>query len=299
MMNVYQSFEYQYAESLIDVMENGIETKDRTGVGRRRKMNRQFEIDLRRGGLPVLRGKRVFPKMGIKEITWMMMGQTNIGFLERHGVTYWKEWADENGELGRAYGHQMRNFNGFDQLEYVCRNLIKKPESSQTLINLWNAADLDKMALPPCHFLYHFLLIPNDKGEQELNCFMMQRSADAFLGVPYNAIMVSYMTYLLAAYVGVKPGKVFWTLNDYHIYLNHYDQVKQYIKNVRKNKYGTCGLMTEFELQDFVPFKNLNEPESYVTGLDNYFSWCDEKKFKNIIVHNIDSYDKIEADIAV
>lgn len=297
MLENKDSFENQYATSLRKIILNGIDTDDRTGVGRKRILSQHFRFDISDYTLPLLYGKKVYPKMAIKEMVWMLMGKTNISFLEKHKVTYWREWADENGDLGKVYGYQFRNFNGVDQLESTVKNLIEKPNSSQTLISLWNPADLNEMALPPCHFLYHFLISPDKDGVKRLNCFMMQRSADSFLGVPYNALMVSFITILLAKYVGVEPGEINWTLNDYHLYLNHIEQAEQYLANVRENKFGTIGKSTplNFGLKSYDPKVH----ETYVSGLDNFFKECDEAMFKNIIVNPLESYDPITADIAV
>lgn len=296
-----ETFEHLYASSLLDCMLYGTETRDRTGVGRRRVMHQYFKIQgMDKDTLPVLRAKKVYPKMAIKEMTWILSGLTNIDYLERHGVTYWREWADKNGELGRVYGAQMRDFNGTDQIKYVLNNLVNKPESTQTMISLWNPADLDKMALPPCHFLYHFIVIP-DKGVNYLHLHFTQRSADAFLGVPYNAIMAKYFLILMARFTGYAVGDVYWTLHDYHVYLNHYDQVNKYMNNYNENKFGTVGIDTNIEFTNLEPFTDHEKKDInlMVDKIDEFLKSCDTQKFKNIVVHNISSYEPIVADIAV
>lgn len=298
-----KNFERAYFRSIDDILIEGIDTVDRTGVGRRRIMGQHFAFAAHEDGrmiLPVLRGKKVFPKMGIKEITWMMKGDTNIAFLEKHGVTYWREWADENGDLGPVYGYQMRNFNGVDQLEWLLYQLVNHPESSRSLISFWNPADLNKMKLPPCHFLYHFIVIP-EKGVNYLHLHLTQRSADAFLGVPYNAIMASYFLNVIAKICDYHPGNVYWTLNDYHLYMNHISQAKQYLNNVMEDKFGTIGKNTIFKIEGLEPYTESEKKNSkkLIDKFDEFINYCDENMFKNIIVYNIDSYDKIEADIAV
>lgn len=296
-----ESFEHQYASALKMVMEDGTETSDRTGVGRKRIPNANFSIPCMNFALPVLKGKAVFPKMGIKEITWMMMGLTNISFLEVHGVTYWREWANINGDLGPVYGKQFRDFGGVDQLRNAIVKLINDPYSSQNIINLWNPVDLPQMALPPCHFSYTLQVLPDIAGENRLNIHLVQRSADAFLGVPYNAIMASYMLCLFANITGLKPGWVFWTLQDFHIYTNHFKQVDQYLNNVEENRYGSIGNPTYID-SSCLPFYNSADVSiSNFERLTKFFDYCHKKDFKNIILYKNETqgYGKIEAEIAI
>lgn len=301
-MELIKSFEYQYADSLENCFEKGIDTSDRTGVGRKRFMGQHFVIGNYPGldMLPVLRGKKVFPKMAIKEMTWILSGHTNIDYLEKHGVTYWREWANANGELGRVYGAQMRDFNGFDQIRYMLDNLVNKPESSQTMISLWNPSELHKMALPPCHFLYHFIVIP-ENGINYLHLHFVQRSADSFLGVPYNAIMAKYFLIIMAKFTGYEIGNIYWTLNDYHIYMNHESQVIMYLGNVREDKFKTVGIDTMVDIEGLIPFTEdeKRDTDLMVSKFDNFLKYCDEQMFKNITVRNIESYPPIVADIAV
>lgn len=294
-----ESFEIQYASALKLTMLSGVETSDRTGTGRRRMPNVNFSIDCRNNELPILTGKKVFPKMGIKEITWMMMGLTNISFLEVHGVTYWREWADVNGDLGAVYGKQFRDFNGVDQLANAIDILKNNRYSTQNIINLWNASDLKQMKLPPCHFSYTFQVLPDENGVDRLNIHLVQRSADSFLGVPYNAIMVSYMLILLSRLTGIEPGWVFWTLQDFHIYLNHFDQVVQYLNNVEENKFGTIGTGSQITGLGGLVLGNMLSQFDPMKTLSDFFMTCHQENFINIAIERLDSYPKIEAQIAI
>lgn len=294
-----ESFEHQYASALKLVLEHGTLTDDRTGTGRKRLPNINFSIPCMSEELPIIRGKAVFPKMAIKEITWMMMGLTNISFLEVHGVKYWREWADVNGDLGAVYGKQFRDFNGVDQLERTINILTQNPYSTQNIINLWNPADLSKMALPPCHFSYTFQVLPDAEGNNRLNVHLVQRSADAFLGVPYNAIMVSYMLQILAKLCNLKPGWIFWSLQDFHIYANHFEQVNQYLKNVEENKFGTIGVGSKLYSYGGLVLGNMTHKYNPLKTLTDFFETCHKEDFKNIGVERIESYPKIEAKIAV
>ena len=312
------SFEEQYLAALDNVLHCGIDTTDRTGTGRRRLPNVHFSINLFETDdydsdpkfvLPVLNGKKVFPLMGCKEMTWMLSGDTNIKALEDNKVTYWREWADENGDLGPVYGKQFRDMNGADQLKYVANKLFKDPMSTQILINLWNAGDLNRMALPPCHFSYYFQALPCEdvkcanRNGMMLNLHLVQRSADSFLGVPYNAIMASYFLQLMCIAFNFEPGYLYWTCHDFHIYHNHFDAVQQYMQNVREDKYLTCGDFTELVL-DKKSYDILTKPvydgDNAVLKIDEFIKYCFDSKFSNMKAKRPgETYDVISADIAV
>lgn len=304
---IHNSFEEQYVEALDRVLHMGIDTGDRTKTGRRRVPNVQFQIkcnktNLNEIELPVLNGKRVFPLMGCKEMMWMLSGDTNIKRLEENHVTYWREWADENGDLGPVYGHQFRNMNGADQLAYIAEKLVREPMSTQMLINLWNATDLPAMALPPCHFSYYFQVLPDeDTGKNVLNLHLVQRSADAFLGVPYNAIMACYFMQLMAIAYGFEPGTVFWTCHDFHIYHNHFDAVNRYMFNIKEDAYNTCGVSSRLylnaESMEMLITQYPYEPP--VARLDRFITHSFDVHFKNMKVETPAGYGVIAADIAV
>lgn len=214
----------QYLDVLQDVFENGVDKMDRTGVGTRSVFGRQVRYDLSKG-FPLVTTKKVHLKSIIYELLWFIRGDTNVKYLNDHGVTIWDEWADENGDLGPVYGEQWRNFNGegFDQLAYVIDELKKNPHSRRTIVCAWNPNIINKldMAPPPCHSLFQFM-VTNGR----LDCMLYQRSGDLFLGVPFNIASYSLLTMMIAQVLGLKPGEFVHTITDAHIYKNHFDQVK-------------------------------------------------------------------------
>jgi len=213
----------QYLDLLMDVRENGVIKTDRTGVGTRSVFGRQIRFDLSEG-FPLLTTKKVFLKGIIHELLWFLKGDTNIKYLVDNGVHIWDEWADENGNLGSVYGKQWRSWETtdgrvVDQISDLI-NLIKNhPDSRRMLVCAWNPGEVDKMALPPCHCLFQFYV-----AEGKLSCQLYQRSADIFLGVPFNIASYALLTMMLAQECGLKPGEFVHTFGDLHLYLNHTEQ---------------------------------------------------------------------------
>ena len=216
-----------YHDLIIDVLENGIEKSDRTGTGTRALFGRQIRFDLA-AGFPLLTTKKVHLKSVIHELLWFISGETNIKPLQEAGVRIWDEWADpETGELGPVYGAQWRRWQGpegrvVDQLQGVIDQIRLNPDSRRLIINSWNAAQVDDMALPPCHCLFQFQVM----GER-LHCQLYQRSADIFLGVPFNIASYSLLTHMVAQVTGLQPGEFIHTFGDLHLYDNHVDQAKK------------------------------------------------------------------------
>ena len=214
----------EYLDVLRDIRENGTVKGDRTGVGIKGVFGRQMRFDLSKG-FPLLTTKKVHLKSIIYELLWFISGDTNIKYLKDHGVRIWDEWADENGDLGPVYGHQWRSWPApdgrtIDQLSNVINTIKNNPESRRMLVCAWNPGEVDKMALPPCHCLFQFY-VANGK----LSCQLYQRSADMFLGVPFNIASYSLLTMMIAQCCGLQPGEFVHTLGDAHIYLNHFEQV--------------------------------------------------------------------------
>ncbi|RUA10171.1 MAG: thymidylate synthase [Bacillota bacterium] len=215
-----------YHDLIIDVLENGIEKSDRTGTGTRALFGRQIRFDLA-DGFPLLTTKKVHLKSVIHELLWFISGETNIKPLQEAGVRIWDEWADpETGELGPVYGAQWRRWQGpegrvVDQLQGVIDQIRLNPDSRRLIISSWNAAQVDDMALPPCHCLYQFQVM----GDR-LHCQLYQRSADIFLGVPFNIASYSLLTHMVAQVTGLQPGEFVHTFGDLHLYDNHVDQAK-------------------------------------------------------------------------
>ncbi len=215
----------QYLDLLRYIQENGVMKGDRTGTGTKSIFGYQMRFNLN-DGFPLLTTKKVHLKSIIYELLWFIAGDTNIKYLNDHGVTIWDEWADENGELGPVYGHQWRSWptpdgGTIDQLKNVIDSLKNNPDSRRHIVSAWNVSEVDKMALPPCHSLFQFYVADNT-----LSCQLYQRSADVFLGVPFNIASYALLTMMVAQVCGYKLGDFVHTLGDAHIYSNHFEQVE-------------------------------------------------------------------------
>ena len=216
----------QYLDLLRHIRANGVIKKDRTGVGTQSVFGYQMRFNLE-DGFPLLTTKKVHLKSIIYELLWFISGNTNIGYLKEHGVSIWDEWADENGDLGPVYGHQWRSWptpegRTIDQLSNVIDLIKYNPDSRRILVSAWNVGEVEKMALPPCHCLFQFYV-----ADGRLSCQLYQRSADTFLGVPFNIASYALLTMMIAQVTGLKPGEFIHTTGDTHIYLNRFDQVAE------------------------------------------------------------------------
>ena len=213
----------QYLDILQDIMDNGQDADNRTGVYARKVFGRQMHFDLSKG-FPLVTTKKVFLKGIIHELIWLLSGNTNIKYLTDNNVHIWDEWADRDGNLGPVYGAQWRNFNGqgIDQIKDVIERIKKNPQDRRLIVTAWNPAQIDQMALPPCHCFFQFDVTPDGR----LNCQLYQRSCDMFLGVPFNIASYSLLTMMMAQVCGLKAGEFVHTLGNAHIYNNHFEQVK-------------------------------------------------------------------------
>ena len=216
----------QYLDLLKEIMEQGTVKSDRTGVGTKSIFGHQMRFDLSEG-FPLLTTKKVHLKSIIYELLWFIQGSTNISYLKEHGVSIWDEWADENGDLGPVYGQQWRSWRtpdgrSIDQLSQVIETIRKNPDSRRMIVCAWNPSDVDRMALPPCHCFFQFYV-----ADGRLSCQLYQRSADTFLGVPFNIASYALLTMMIAQVCGLEPGEFVHTTGDTHIYLNHFDQVRE------------------------------------------------------------------------
>ncbi len=213
----------QYLDLLRDIMENGQDADNRTGIYARKVFGRQMHFDLSKG-FPLVTTKKVFLKGIIHELIWLLSGNTNIKYLTDNNVHIWDEWADKDGNLGPVYGYQWRNFNGegIDQIKDVIERIKKNPQDRRLIVTAWNPAQINQMALPPCHCFFQFDVTPDGR----LNCQLYQRSCDMFLGVPFNIASYSLLTMMIAQVTGLKPGEFVHTLGNAHIYSNHFEQVK-------------------------------------------------------------------------
>ena len=215
----------QYLDLLDHVLKRGVEKRDRTGTGTISVFGYQMRFNLE-DGFPVMTTKKLHLKSIIHELLWFISGETNIKYLTDNGVRIWNEWADKDGNLGPVYGSQWRSWPAadgrkFDQLLNVIKSIQSSPDSRRHIVNAWNVGEIDKMALPPCHILFQFYVAAG-----KLSCQLYQRSADIFLGVPFNIASYSLLTMMIAQVTGLKAGEFIHTLGDAHIYLNHIDQVK-------------------------------------------------------------------------
>ena len=215
----------QYLDLLSDVMDNGTDRPDRTGTGTRSVFGRQARFDLSKG-FPLLTTKKLHIKSIVYELLWFLRGETNVRWLQERGVRIWNEWADENGELGPVYGSQWRSWpdahgGTIDQIRNVVASINTKPDSRRHIVTAWNPAEIEDMALPPCHCLFQFYV-----ADGRLSCQLYQRSGDLFLGIPFNIASYALLTQMMAQVTGLEPGEFVHSMGDVHIYHNHFDQVR-------------------------------------------------------------------------
>ncbi len=223
----------QYLELLERILETGADKSDRTGTGTRSVFGHQMRFDLNYG-FPCLTTKKLHLRSIIIELLWFLSGETNIRFLKENRVRIWDEWADENGDLGPVYGHQWRSWpgrdgTGIDQIENLVKRLKTNPDSRRHIVSAWNVADVDQMALPPCHCLFQFYV-----AEGKLSCQLYQRSADVFLGVPFNIASYALLTMMLAQVCDLMPGDFVHTFGDAHLYNNHLEQARLQLQRTPK-----------------------------------------------------------------
>jgi thymidylate synthase len=215
----------QYLNLVDHILKTGTRKSDRTGTGTISVFGYQMRFDLN-AGFPLLTTKKMYLKSIIYELLWFLKGETNIHYLQDHGVRIWNEWADENGELGPVYGSQWRSWNSsdgssVDQISQVVQSIKQNPHSRRHIVSAWNVGEIDKMALPPCHLLFQFSV-----ADGKLSCQLYQRSADVFLGVPFNIASYSLLTMMVAQACDLEPGDFVHTFGDAHIYLNHLEQAR-------------------------------------------------------------------------
>ncbi|MCP0914862.1 thymidylate synthase [Legionella sp. 27cVA30] len=214
-----------YLQLIEHILKHGIEKTDRTGTGTLSVFAYQMRFDLSRG-FPLVTTKKLHTRSIVHELLWFLRGDTNIAYLKEHGVTIWDEWADKNGDLGPVYGKQWRSWatadgQSIDQLAEILNQIKASPDSRRLLVSAWNVGELDKMALAPCHALFQFYVANN-----RLSCQLYQRSADVFLGVPFNIASYSLLTCMIAQQCNLQPGEFIWTGGDCHLYLNHLEQAR-------------------------------------------------------------------------
>ena len=222
-----------YLKLLEEVIESGTDRDDRTGVGTRGVFGRQIRFDLSKG-FPLMTTKKLHVRSIFYELLWFLRGDTNIAWLKENGVSIWDEWADENGDLGPVYGHQWRSWPSpdgetIDQIAWVQNEIKTNPQSRRLIVSAWNVADVGKMALPPCHLLFQFYV-----NVGKLSCQLYQRSADIFLGVPFNIASYALLTMMMAKVCDLEPGDFVHTFGDLHLYSNHFDQAREQLSREPK-----------------------------------------------------------------
>lgn len=245
----------EYHQLLEHVLENGRPRTDRTGTGTIGVFGAQARFDLRET-FPLVTTKKLHVRSIVHELLWFLRGETNIGYLRENGVTIWDEWADENGDLGRVYGAQWRSWRGadgrtVDQIAEAVRLIRLNPDSRRIIVSAWNPAEIDGMALPPCHALFQFHV-----QDGELSCQLYQRSADLFLGVPFNIASYALLTLMMAQVCGLKPGEFVHTFGDLHLYRNHLEQAREQLGREprplpRMHLNPTRREITDFVYEDF------------------------------------------------
>ena len=219
-----------YLDLVRRALEEGEPRSDRTGVGTRSLFGHQIRFDLA-DGFPLLTNRKIHLKSIVHELLWFIKGETNIAYLKEHGVSIWDEWANENGELGPVYGKQWRRWatadgRVIDQLKQVIEQIKNNPQSRRLIVSAWNVADIPRMALAPCHVMFQFYV----SGSGRLSCQLYQRSADLFLGVPFNIASYALLTHMIAQVTGLKPGEFVHTFGDAHLYENHLDQARELLQ---------------------------------------------------------------------
>ena len=219
-----------YLDLLQRILDEGVEKTDRTGTGTLSVFGHQMRFDLAEG-FPLVTTKKVHTRSVFGELLWFLRGDTNVKWLQDRGITIWDEWADEHGDLGPVYGHQWRSWptpdgRHVDQVSRLVEGIRTNPDSRRHIVSAWNVADVDDMALPPCHTLFQFYVEPTSDGPGRLSCQLYQRSADTFLGVPFNIASYALLTHMVAQVTGLEVGDFVHTMGDAHLYLNHVDQAR-------------------------------------------------------------------------
>lgn len=262
----------QYLDLLSHILENGNEKTDRTGTGTKSVFGYQMRFDLQKG-FPLLTTKKLHTRSIFHELLWFLKGDTNIKYLHDNKVTIWDEWADENGDLGPVYGKQWRAWQGadgkiIDQISQLIHQIKNTPDSRRMLVSAWNVGEVEQMALPPCHIVFQFYVANN-----KLSCQLYQRSADVFLGVPFNIASYALLTEMIAQVCGLEAGEFIHTLGDAHLYLNHLDQARLQLSRI---PYELPKLVLNPEVKDIFDFK-----------------------YEDIKIENYVSHPHIKAEVAV
>ncbi len=259
----------QYLDLMQDILDNGSRKEDRTGTGTLSVFGRQMRFDLSEG-FPLLTTKKLHTRSIIHELLWFLSGDTNVRYLQENKVTIWDEWADENGDLGPVYGHQWRHWpkaggGEVDQISNLIEQIRNKPHSRRHIVSAWNPSEVDKMALPPCHALFQFFV-----ADGKISCQLYQRSADYFLGVPFNIASYALLVLMVAQQTDLEPGEFVWTGGDVHLYLNHLEQARTQLERqpralpkltiLRKPDSIFDYKYEDFEITEYDPYPTIKAP---------------------------------------
>lgn len=322
-------FEYQYAQSLNRILQEGVCCKNRTGIDTLAIQHQYFYFKNVNDNFPIIRGKKVYPKMALKEMIWMLNGRNDLKWLNDRKVTYWNEWEINDidtaekfnldaawiGTIGKSYGYQYRNFNGFDQVTALVDSMKKDPMGRRHIINLWNSSELHQMALPPCMYDFHFECIPTERQDKSIyykvDLHVHVRSNDSFLGAPYDFMFCGWLINIICLYLNstteqtdecnyFKSNDIHYTADNYHLYVNHVEAANKYLANVEENKSNIINIPSIINigfLEDFYHHydKKLTIDE-YLDIIDNNMSKINIQLQTNM---NIEEYGPIKATIAI
>ena len=308
-----KNFERQYADSLHNLLTKGKRKHNRTGIDTLVIQHQYFYVHQSSLDFPVLKGKKVYPKMALKEMMWMLNGKDNVNWLKERGVNYWDNWADEKGSIGKSYGYQFRHFvndtkhGRCDQTTLLIKEMLANPDSRRLILNLWNVQELDEMRLPPCVYNYQFAINKIGVNKFEIDLHVLSRSEDSFLGMPYDIIGASWLLEIFATFLSIETGfhynagDIHYTANDYHIYENHISQAYEYITNVNKNKCKVIDGIANIKIKpnihkDLISnFKTVDERFNAILESWDSLKYIDFK----VEMNYQEIYGKIEAKVAV
>ena len=310
------NFERQYCEAIKTILEKGTRTKNRTGIDTITYPGMFIRFDDILNNFPMIKGKSVAPRLGFVEMCWFLSGRNDIKFLKDRNLNYWDEWVLEDGTIGKSYGYQFRNFGGVDQVQNLVEGLLSDTLSRRHIVNIWNPQDLKEMSLPPCVLYYQLNVLPieptgwedHDKFYYEVDVTTFARSQDMFLGVPYDFMLAGWFNILICDFMNswkknlerkeklffIPKGISYFGSNN-HIYVNHLDQVKQYLANVEENRNNVIDSKVKFEIND-------NFEKDSFENIDEYLDYINNRYKELYIINKLqgdDYYGKIEAEVAV
>lgn len=305
-----ENYEVQYANSLINILENGIKQSNRTGIDTLVIQHQYFYLKSVGVKFPAIRCKKIFPKLALKELIWFLCGRIDLKFLHDNNVHYWDEWEIKGGKfdgtVGKTYGWQFRNFNDIDQLEYVINLLLNDPLSRRIILNLWNPVDLPEMSISPCVYDYHFECTPVSDNKYFIDLHVRSRSEDSFIGCPYDFCSIAWFLNIISSVCNCLQSKntyiardVHFTCDNYHLYVNHISAVKLYLENFK------TACKEKLLDNDIIYYDNLKNNWKYSEtnkGINNFLEvfFASEEKFKMFYLDKYETpFDKIKVEVAV